>query len=31
MCKQIRSLAEISDHYMPVLANASASMKEWMI
>ncbi len=30
MCKQIRSLAEISDHYMPVLANASAILYEGM-
>ena len=30
MCRQIRSLAEISDHYMPVLANASAILYEGM-
>jgi GAF domain-containing protein len=30
MCKQIRSLAEISDHYMPVLANANAILYEGM-
>ena len=30
MCKQIRSLAEISDYYMPVLANASAILYEGM-
>ena len=30
MCKQIRSLAEISDHYMPALANASAILYEGM-
>ncbi len=30
MCKQIRSLAEISDRYMPVLANASAILYEGM-
>ena len=28
MCKQIRSLAEISDHYIPVLANAGAILYE---
>ena len=30
MCKQIRSLAEISDRYMPVLANAGAILYEGM-
>ena len=30
MCRQIRSLAEISDHYIPVLANASAILYEGM-
>ena len=30
MCRQIRSLAEISDHYIPVLANASALLYEGM-
>lgn len=30
MCEQIRSLAEISDHYIPVLANASALLYEGM-
>ena len=30
MCKQIRSLAEISDRCMPVLANASAILYEGM-
>ena len=30
MCKQIRSLAEISDRYIPVLANASAILYEGM-
>ena len=30
MCRQIRCLAEISDHYMPVLANASAILYEGM-
>ena len=30
MCRQIHSLAEISDHYMPVLANASAILYEGM-
>ena len=30
MFRQIRSLAEISDHYIPVLANASAILYEGM-